>query len=131
MVQIVIGVAAHDRVTLRKQVDDVLNTARPYFGLRPEIGRAQARAAAFFTAQPSKTIREPQHTGQLTCRELALTFATVGQRKYTGMHGVMRGEATGDSSYPFFHDSWGAGKKATSLPRTFKSHAMLSGCVSM
>jgi len=44
-VQLVLAVAAADRPALRKAVDDVINTTKPYFSLRPEGGAAQIEAA--------------------------------------------------------------------------------------
>lgn len=111
-VQIVIALAAPDRASLRKAVDDVINVTRPYFSLRPELGQAQVEAARFFGTQRTKHIGAPSTTWQMVSRELALSFAPLGFRKLSGLSGTLRGQSA-DGAYPFFFSSWGAEKKAT------------------
>ena len=110
--QLVIAVAAADRPALRKAVDDVINTTKPYFSLRPEGGAAQIEAAKFFGTTRSKHISAPATTWQLVSRELALCFSPLGFRKLSGLQGTLRGQSA-DGAYPFFFNSWGAEKKAT------------------
>ncbi|MCI0351122.1 MAG: hypothetical protein L0Z53_16990, partial [Acidobacteriales bacterium] len=112
-VQIIIAVAAPTLDALKDAVDEVINTCRPYFNLRVELAEALVKAPKFFSPVLSKQISVPQKPWQLGSSELALFFAPVGFRKMAGMSGIMRGEAIGASSYPMFHDSWTAEKKAT------------------
>src|SRR5690606_37487579 len=77
-VQIVIAVAAPERGALWKAVQEIINTTKPYFALRPEVGEAQIEAVKFFSAQRSKHIRTPSTTWQMVSRELALAFAPLG-----------------------------------------------------
>ena len=111
-VQLVIAVAAPDRLSLRKAVEDVINTTKPYFLLRPEVGQAQVEATKFFGTQRTKHINTPASTWQMVSRELALTFAPLGFRKLSGLTGTLRGQSA-DGAYPFFFNSWGREKKAT------------------
>ncbi|MBI5668439.1 MAG: hypothetical protein HZC41_10570 [Chloroflexi bacterium] len=103
--QIVIAVAAPDRRTLRKRVDEVVHLVKPWFLLRAEIGEAQSEAAKCFTTTPSKDILIPHTTWPLVSRELALLFAPLGYRKLASLEGTLRGEAAG-GRYPVFHNSW-------------------------
>ena len=110
-VQIVLAIAAPDGKTLRDRVDEVVKSMAPWFGLRAEIGEAQAEAAKFFGTHSSKSIAVPHTTWPVVSRELALLFAPLGVRKLAGLDGTLRGE---DSSghYPVFHNSW-RDKRAT------------------
>lgn len=104
-VQIIIAVAAPDKTTLKRRVDEVVNAMKPWFLLRPEIGEAQAEAAKFFSTAATREIGIPHTTWPVTSRELALLFAPLGQRKLAGLDGTLRGEVHG-GSYPVFHNSW-------------------------
>src|SRR5690606_6911384 len=110
-VQVIIAVAAADRATLRKRVDEVVHLVKPWLLLRPEIGEAQAEAARFFGPHASKDILIPHTTWPLVSRELALLFAPLGYRKLAGLDGTLRGESA-DGHYPIFHNSW-RDKRAT------------------
>lgn len=110
-VQIVVAIAAPDRLTLKQRVDEVVNAVKPWFSLRAEIGEAQAEAAKFFGVHSTKDIDVPHTTWPVTSRELALLFAPLGYRKLAGLDGTLRGEAAG-GSYPVFHNSW-RDKRAT------------------
>lgn len=111
-VQVIIAIAAADRQSLRKAVDDLINVTKPYFLLRPEVGQAQLEATKFFGTHRSKHIRTPATSWQMVSRELALLFAPLGYRKLSGLSGTLRGQS-GDGQYPFFFNSWGLEKKAT------------------
>jgi hypothetical protein len=110
-VQVIIAVAAPDRATLKKRVDEVVHLVKPWLLLRPEIGEAQAEAARFFGPHASKDILIPHTTWPLVSRELALLFAPLGYRKLAGLDGTLRGESA-DGHYPIFHNSW-RDKRAT------------------
>jgi hypothetical protein len=110
-VQIIIGIAAPDRKTLKRRVDEAISAVKPWFLLRAEIGEAQAEAVRYFTPQASEDIRLPHTTWPLVSRELAILFGPLGQRKLAGLDGTLRGEVAG-GSYPVFHNSW-RDKRAT------------------
>jgi len=110
-VQIIIALSAPDRKTLRERVDEVIKLVKPWFGLRAEIGEAQAEAAKFFGPHHSRAIGIPHTTWPVVSRELALLFAPLGMRKLAGLDGTLRGE-DGNGNYPVFHNSW-RDKRAT------------------
>jgi hypothetical protein len=111
-VQMVIAVAAPDRVGLKKAVDDIINVTKPFFALRPNAGEHLAESVKFFGLTPSRDIKVPASTWQMVSRELALFFAPLGFRKLGGLDGTLRGQSA-DGSYPMFLNSWRREKKAT------------------
>lgn len=110
-VQIILAIAAPDRKTLKRRVDEVISAVKPWFLLRTEIGEAQAESAKFFGVTASQEIAVPHTSWPLVSRELALLFAPLGYRKLAGLDGTLRGEAAG-GNYPVFHNSW-RDKRAT------------------
>lgn len=110
-VQIIIAISASDRKLLHERVDEVTKLVKPWFGLRPEIGEAQAEAAKFFGPHNSRSIGVPHTTWPVVSSELALLFAPLGMRKLAGLDGTLRGEDA-NGHYPVFHNSW-RDKRAT------------------
>lgn len=111
-IQIIIGVAAPDRESLKKACDEIVSRTKAFFRLRHDVGKQQAKASLFFSDKATKLIGNEPTTWQVTSREAALLLGPLGYRKLSGLAGTMRGQSA-DGAFPFFFNSWPKKKIAT------------------
>jgi len=99
------AVSATSLPELKTRIDVLINEAKPFFGLRMEVGEMLMRSVGMFAPIPIERLRLPDTAWPLTSREVSMTLSPLGYPKLTHTHGVLRGDSI-NCNYPLFYDDW-------------------------